>query len=151
MIIDAAQARDQMALVLQAAWDAADWPSYGIVKAPDIKWQGRGGDIEFAPKQPAITWEAVHSREPQVALSDDVGNKLYEPAGIIVMQSRGWLLSGNGFEVAERLAIIAKEAYRAKYTSDCIWFRNARAQEVGPDAGWYLFNIYVEFEYNEVG
>lgn len=151
MIRDEAQARDEMAIVLQSAWDAADWAEYGIASAPEIKWQGRGGDLPFTEGQPAITWNAMHSRERQAALSDDIGNRLYEPHGLIVMQSRGALINGNGFEVAERLAIIAKEAYRAKSTSNCIWFRNARIQEVGSDAGWYLFNTYVEFEYNEVG
>lgn len=151
MIRDEAQARDEMALVLQSAWDSIDWASYGIQSAPEIKWQGRGGDDAFPANAPAITWNAYHSREPQAALSDDIGNRLYELSGIIVMQSRGPLISGNGFEVAERLAIIAKEAYRGESTSNCIWFRNARIQEVGPDAGWFLFNTYVEFEYNEVG
>lgn len=154
MIKDEAQARDEMAMVLQLAWNAQDWASYGLeglLTAPEIKWQGRGGDAAFAPDAPAITWAAHHAREPQAALSDDIGNRLYEPSGILVMQSRGALILGNGFEVAERLAIIAKEAYRGKSTSNCIWFRNARTQEVGADAGWYLFNTYVEFEYNEVG
>lgn len=151
MIKDEAQARDEMAVMLKTAWDAADWASYGISDAPEIKWQGRGGDEPFAAGLPAITWSAMHSRERQAALSDDIGNRLYEPHGLIVMQSRGPLISGNGFEVAERLAIIAKEAYRGKSTANCIWFRNARIQEVGPDAGWFLFNTYVEFEYNEVG
>lgn len=151
MSLDPASARDKMAAVLREAWAAQAWAWRGFNGAPTIMWQGM--TVLKPPKvdAPSLSWAANHNESPQVGLSDDIGNRLYENAGMLVMQAKGPLSGGYGFEVAERMAIIARNAYRGKSPPDCIWFRNARFEEVGPDAGWYLFNIFVEFEYNEVG
>jgi len=151
MILDPSIARDQMADMMIAAWNAADWAAYGLTAAPEIEWQGRGGDQKQSPSLPYAIWQARHSGESQAGLSDQIGNQLWEPIGLIIVQCKAPLIKGNGFEVAERMAIIARNAYRGKQTPGCIWFRNARIEEVGPDAGWFLFNAYIEFEYNEVG
>lgn len=151
MILDPAVARNSMAKMMLDAWAAADWAAYGIASAPRIEWQGRGGDQQQSPELPYAIWNARHSDESQAGMSDERGNQLWEPIGLIVVQCKGPLINGDGFEVAERMAIIARNAYRGKQTPDCIWFRNARIEEVGPDAGWFLFNAYIEFEYNEVG
>lgn len=151
MILDPAVARDSMASLLASAWAAYPWASMGLQKAPTIQWQGRDGNLPPTVNQPYLIWAANHNGAPQKGLSDEVGNRLYEGHGLLVMQAKAPLLPGTGFEVAERMAIIARNAYRGKQTPDCIWFRNARFEEVGADAGWYLFNIYVEFEYDEVG
>lgn len=153
MSLDPASARDSMAKLLNDAWQAIDWPGLGldIASPPHIEWQGRGGDTAPSISLPMASWIAVHSAMPQSSLSDDVGNKSFTASGLITIQLKGPLAPGNGFEVAERMAIIARDAYRGKETPDCIWFRNARIQEVGPDAGWFLFNTFIEFEYDEVG
>lgn len=153
MILDPASARDQMAARLVSAWEAQDWPSLGlgIAQAPIITWEGRGGDSGPSIEQPYIHFSAKHNEQPQGSLSDDEGNKLWAASGLIVIQCKGPLAPGNGFEVAERMAIIARNAYRGKQTPDCIWFRNPRIQEVGADSGWFIFNTFIEFEYDEVG
>lgn len=151
MSLDPASARDLMASVLIAAWGLHPWASLGLQKPPTIEWQGMDGNKAPAVTEPYLIWAANHNQSPQAALSDDIGNRLYETSGMLIMQAKAPLIKGNGFEVAERMAIIARNAYRGKTTPDCIWFRNARFEEVGADAGWFLFNIFVEFEYDEVG
>ena len=150
MIFDPENARDSMATMLMNAWAAQDWAGLGFTGAPDIEWQGRGVSDALTIEKPYIVWRAEHAEAPQAAFSDSA-EKAYENNGMIIIQCKGPLLPGNGFEVAQRMAIIARNAYRGKQTPECIWFRNARISEVGADGGWYLFNTYIEFQYNEVG
>lgn len=150
MILTPATARDSMANQLAGAWAAADWAALGLTAPPAIIWQGRGDDDKPNLDLPYVRWAAKHSGMPQSGLSNDEGDKKFSGIGVIVIQLLAPLLPGNGFEVAEQMAIIARNAYRGKQTPDCIWFRNARFEEVGPDAGWYLFNTFVEFDYDEV-
>lgn len=150
MISDPAIARNSMATMMATFWAAQDWAALGIGAAPFIEWQGRGADSGPSVTLPYAIWAARHSAAPQRGLSDQFGYQNYETIGLITVQCKAPLIDGNGFEVAERMAIIARDAYRGKQTPDCIWFRNARIQEVGPDAGWFLFNAYIEFEYDEV-
>lgn len=151
MIENPAQARDSMALILRDAWAVADWAALGLAEPPPIIWQGRGADAKPDLDGPYIIWMAKHASMPQSGFSNEIGEVKYSSVGVIVIQCKAPLLPGNGFEVAEQMAIIARNAYRGKQTPDCIWFRNARIEEVGPDAGWYLFNTFVEFDYDEVG
>lgn len=150
MIFDPEVARDSMATLLADYWVAQDWAAMGFDAAPDIQWQGRGVSNSLSVNKPYIEWQARHNDAPQASFSDSQV-KAYDTYGLIIIQSKGPLLPGNGFEVAQRMAIIARDAYRGKQTPDCIWFRNARISEVGADGGWYLFNTYIEFNYSEVG
>lgn len=150
MIRDPAAARDSMAALFAEFWQSQDWAALGFAGMPHIEWQGRGASFDASADAPYAIWQAMHSAAPQRGLSDATGQKSYETIGLISVQSKGPLINGNGFEVAERMAIIARNAYRGKQTPDCIWFRNARVEEVGADAGWYLFNTIIEFEYDEV-
>lgn len=138
-----------MAKVLSDHWSTQDWAALGFASEPHIEWQGRGVNDHIPADEPYIIWAAKHSDAGQIGMSDTT--RIYESVGMIVIQCKGPLIKGNGFEVAERMAIIARNAYRGKQTADCIWFRNAQFKEVGADGGWYLFNTYIEFEYNEVG
>lgn len=151
MKLDPTTARDLMASIFSVAWLAYDWPSLGLAMPPSIEWQGRGGDSEPDSSLPYARWAATHSAMPQASLADADGDVKFNSQGIITVQCKAPLSSGQGFEVAERMAIIARNAYRSKELPDCIWFRNARIQEVGSDAGWFLFNAFIEFDYDEVG
>lgn len=153
MSFDSANARDVMVTVLERAWAGVDWPGLwlGIGDAPKITWAGRGGDSSDPVGLPCLHAAIHHNEQPQSSLAGDAGSITYTSSGLIVIQCKGPLVHGNGFEVAERMAIIARNAYRGKQTPDCIWFRNPRIQEVGADSAWYLFNTIIEFEYDEVG
>lgn len=151
MTRDPAQARDSMASLFAAAWASSDaWASLGLPDAPRIAWQGRRLDPEPSLDAPYCRWIARHGEPPRPSLAGDQATRIYPNSGMIIVQCLAPLDPGNGFEVAERMAIIARDAYRGKQTSDCIWFRNARIEEVGEDAGWFLFNAYVDFTYDEV-
>lgn len=149
MIIDEAMARDMMASQLFEAWGSAPWASFGIADAPQIAWQGRADDFEPSPGLPYARWQAQHASAPQAGMGDSNRARRFEVRGLVTMQCFGPLENGNGFEVAERLAIIARNAYRDRH-SDCISFRNCRIQEIGKDRGWFIFNMYADFTYDEV-
>jgi len=151
MILDEEQATDEMQEFFRLAWEAVDWPQLGFAEAPPVKWQGTDADKEIPTHVPSATWTAIHSNEEQGSLSDDQGNRRYNTMGMIAVQCFGPMKEGTGFTVAQRMAIIAKKVYRGKRTANCIWFKNVRITEIGLDAGRYIFNMYAEFHYNEVG
>lgn len=151
MIKDAAQARDMMVQQLLLAWNAARWGELGlsIRNAPGIAWQGRSDDLEQSAGLSYARWQAKQAEAPQAGIGDSGRQRRFEVSGLITLQCLGALAPGDGFEVAERMAIIARDAYRDIH-SDCISFRNCRIQEVGKDRGWYLVNMYADYTYDEV-
>lgn len=150
MIFDESVARDSMVKLFADHWAGVNWAAAGLASAPGVIYQGLGGDESPSIDAPHIKWAAYHSYDAQGSLSDDVGNRRFNLAGVLVLQCLAPLAPGNGFTVAERLAIIAKAAYRGRQTPDCINFEKVRIEEVGPDAGWYIFNMHAEFYYCEV-
>lgn len=152
MTYDSSDARDEMANVLIGAKWASDprWAALGFSGMPHIEWQGREGDQEPSESLPYIIWAARHADGGQDGFSSSTGTVNFESIGTIVAQCKAPLSSGKGFEVAERMAIITRNAYKGLATPCGVWFRRHRIEEVGASDGWFIFNVFVDFTYNEV-
>lgn len=150
MTRDPASARDSMVKRFEEALATIDWVSFGFAAKPDVYYEGVGGSDETDISKPYYNWAAYHDSDEMASLADENAQRRYEVMGTIVMQCAFPILGGQGFAGAERMAIIARNAYRGKQTPDCIWFSEAKIQEVGPDRGFYYFNASAVFHYDEV-
>lgn len=145
--MDEAQARDMMVAHIEAAWQAFDWSLLTLTEKPRIAYPGR----QFEPDvtKPYVRWNARHAGAPQKGFSDQPNGRRFEPFGLIMIQCLAPEVNGDGFEVAEKMAILARDAYRGA-RSDCITFTNCYIREIGSDNGWFIFNTYATFDYVEV-
>lgn len=150
MIRDPASARDSMVRLFEASLATIDWASFGFPGKPDVYYEGVGGSGALDLSKSFFRWAAHHDASDQATLGDQSGNRVFGSQGMIVIQCACPLLNGQGFTGAERMAIIARNAYRGKQTPDCIWFTEAKIQEVGQDGGFYIFNTSAVFHYDEV-
>lgn len=142
-------ARREMFLVLQDAWNATAWPVdlYGTA-IPVLMYQGRD---ETTPPNPLLPYSHIYRRSAwgdQAALSDGV-TRPFEDMGTLWILNFGLQTSGKGLEMAEFQATIAKKAYSRPNSTSCIWFRNVRAIDVGLHDGLEQINVLVDYEYNE--
>lgn len=83
----------------------------------------------------------------QQTLAGEKGRRRYNRVGAIVVQCYG-PMTNRGFDRAEALAEAAVLAYQGKAGAGGIWFRDVRAQEIGPYGAWYQFNMVAEFTYD---
>lgn len=115
---------------------------------PDVQWPG----LPAGPGPVGKSWARIrirHTSSRQVTFGPP-GQRRFERGGIITVQVFAPLSPQNGLSLAEKLAIIARDAYEGRGTATGIWFRNARIVEVGPSGEWYQYNAVVEFQYDEM-
>lgn len=151
-MIDELVARDEASAMFRTFWESVDWSTFGANgTAPAILWEGR--DDPQSPPPLALpyaryTFDPSDSR--QGSLAGDSSTRLWDEAGLIVVQSFGPLSGGIGLEVAEYMAIMAKRAYQGKQSENCMWFRNCRTQRIGISGAWFQYNTIIEFFYNDM-
>ena len=146
------QARDAMFTLFYLAWTSNAPAIVGSV--PEIRWQGK----EVAAKPPVDNYwcrvSASNVGEPQGSLQSSVaspGNRRYNAQGILVIELFCPMSVSDSHVKGEDLAVVARDAFKGKETSNGVWFRNAtiKARPASEDA--YRFNIVVEYEYDDIG
>jgi hypothetical protein len=149
MITDITQARREMFLMLQAAWESAVWNGDFVDATPVLLFDGR----DVSPPPPDKPYSMIYMRpafEGQATLADANGVRRWEGLGTLFVQCFGPLASGKGLEMAEYQSTIAALAYRGKSSENCIWFRNVRKNYVGSSGGWYQINVLVDYISDEL-
>lgn len=151
-MIEFDEARDEIFELFNAAW-TANTPGV-LVYVPKVYWQG----VEERDKPEGDKYWCRLSKdnvfEEQATLSNCEGipgQKRYTASGLVFVQIFCPKQVGLAFENGQRLAKIARNAFRGKATPGKIWFRNVRINELPPEDQWYRFNVVAEFEYDELG
>lgn len=141
-------ARDEILGLFHTYW-TAQTPAINDGKPVHVEWPG----VDSGSPPPASeAWARIvlrHAASRQLTLAP-AGQRRFLRPGLITVQVFTPLSAGNGLSFAEKLGIIARDAFEGRSTDSGIWFRNARLQEVGPDGEWYQMNLTVEFQYDEV-
>lgn len=131
------QANDDILAVLKTAWDAVghpmQWPNVAFEK-PSAPSPWARATVHFAPG-------------PQ-SLTGGLGTTRYERRGLLTVQI--FTAPGEGTSSASMLAETLMTAYEGASTPNGVWFRNARADHVGPSEGWWQTNFRVDFVFEEV-
>lgn len=121
----------------------------GVLTAPNIRWPGQES---LDPPAATATWAKIfmtHNIGQQGSLAGDTGMRRWNRQGIITIQCFVPTTKA-GATVSFGLACDLRDAFQSYSAATSLWFRNANAKEVGPDASWYQANMTVNFEYDEV-
>jgi len=87
--------------------------------------------------------------EEQATLAGNDLKRRYTSDGLIFAQMFIPKTTGdytNGVKIAEYI----KNAFRGKQTSNCMWFRNVRIQELNPEEAWFRINVVSEYQYDQI-
>ena len=144
-------AKSEMFALLNAAWQANTVAIVGYV--PAIYWQMKE---EPATPDPSKYWARCSRQtvlEQQTTLSTCEGangQRRFTTFGLLFVQIFCPKAAENVGTIAEKLAQVAKDAYRKQQTTSGIVFRNVRINELPPENQYYRLNVVAEFEYDEL-
>lgn len=143
-------ARDEMFALLRTKWVAEAPAVVGGGYTPDLQWPG----VAYSPPPNNRAFGRVSlltTTGRQSSLASAGGVRRWERRGVLIVQCFGPLSVGNAYDIAERLATIARNAFEGQTTPGGVWFRDCRTTDVGPDKdGWFGVNAVAEFIYDEV-
>lgn len=141
MTADALTARDDVMALLAPAIAALG----GDVV---VRWQGVGSN---EPPEGDKRWLRVtmnHTDGRQASLAGATPVKRWNRTGLVMVQCFAPLAKGS-IKEAIKMATAVQNALQGKATPNCVWFRNAQINEVGPDKFWYQVNMTAIFDYDE--
>lgn len=121
----------------------------GLITVDNIRWPGQES---MSPPVASATWAAIfmtHTIGEQGSLAGDTGKRRWSRQGIITIQCFAPTAKA-GLTVSFDLACRLRDAFQSYSSATSLWFRNANAKEVGPDASWYQANTTANFDYDEV-
>lgn len=118
---------------------------------PFVVYQG----LESAEKSPTDkVWMRVSQQtvlESQATISGNDLKRRYTSDGLLFVQLFIPKQAPELYDLALKVAEVVKRQFRGKQTENCIWFRNARIQELPPEAAWFRINVVAEYLYDEMG
>lgn len=87
--------------------------------------------------------------EEQATLRNGSFKTRYETDGLIIVQLFCPKSDAQAMEKGRSLAMLLRNTFRGKST-DCVWFRNSRINNLPAEDNWLRFNIISEYEYDEL-
>lgn len=133
-----AEAYDAVLLLWKAAWDTTGYTAL---------YENVGGKVPTG----TTPWARVSMQQAigqNASLSGALGTQRYERSGILFTQI--FIPIGKGLSEGHALSKIVADAFEGQATSNGVWFRNTRINEVGVDGDWYQINVLTDFIYDEV-
>jgi hypothetical protein len=131
------------------AWQAGATSIVGYI--PNINWPG----IEKPTKEDASKfWARVSQQtvdEGQTALAGAGSRRRYTAKGLIFIQLFCPKTDSRSIDLGRSLAVLARDSFRGKISTENVWFRNVRIQELDAEESYHRFNVVVEYEYDEMG
>lgn len=105
---------------------------------------------DYAPtgNAPWAKVEIRHLDGGQASLANHAGIRRWRRSGVLWIQLR--VPIGGGLAQGYELGQYFVDAIQKTSTDHCVWFRNVRLNEVGPDGAWYQMNVLANFEYDQV-
>lgn len=141
-------ARDEILGLFKTDWDA-NTPAANGGQVPTVRWPGVDAGSPPPSDGPWARIVVRHATSRQSTFGE-TGNRRFTRPGLVTVQVFTPLTAGGGLSLAEKLAIIARNAFEGRGTASGIWFRNVRIQEIGEDGTWYQMNVLAEFQYDEL-
>lgn len=132
------EARDDIMELVNDAWTPTTW---------QIQWPDKPADVPTTP-DPWARAVMKHASGTQASLAGDTGQRRWTRTGVLTIQV--FTPAGEGLSRSDVLSTILVDALEGASTPHGVWFREVRAQEIGPDGDWYQVNVMAVFEYDEV-
>lgn len=149
-MIDELNARNELCSMFSAGWLSADWSALQNGVAPNVIYDGRDTGEPLNATLPVVKVFIEPLFSDQSSLADHNGENKYKNGGLMTVQTFGVLTRGDGLEMAEYMAIIAKRIYQGRSSPNGIWFRKCSINKIGASGGWFQFNTLIEFEFDEM-
>lgn len=144
------QAVDEMVRLFTEKWNA-DTPALNGGQVVPVLWPGNPSG-ELTPVAPHARHYIRHIADPRHTLAVRPFRRFTRSGYIFVRcltPIADYDASIGGLSLAEKLAIIARDAYEGVSTTNSLWFRNARIVEVGAVKAYYEQQARVDFTYDE--
>lgn len=148
MSADFIQASDSITKFFWEFW-RANTPALNGGNPVAVAWPGVAEPAPPDGDKPWARFNLTHFTASQQTLAPP-GERTFNRGGIINVQVFAPLTSEGGLSLLKQLATIAKNSFEGKATTDDVWFRNVRIQEIGATKNWYQFNVIAEFTYDEI-
>lgn len=130
-------ASDEMLALFKTAWDTTG----NLAVYENVR--GAVPTAQNAWARPVIR----HDPSGNQSLTGALNKTNYVRTGRMVVSL--FIPNGNGLSLGRSLGKTVADAFEGKSTDSGVWFRSVRTVEVGPDAEWYMFNVGIEFTYDE--
>lgn len=132
------QARDEIMTVFKTAWDTTTYPAV----YEDTKAARPSSQTPFA--RPILR----HVTGSQASLTGGLGTSRFQREGILTVQI--YTPQGSGLTSGYSLVKIVADAFEGTATPGGVWFRDVRLNEIGADGDFFVINVLIDFEYDEV-
>ncbi len=130
-------ATDEILSLFKGVWDSTSL----IAVYENVK--GAVPTAQAAWARPVVR----HGPPGPQSLTGANATQLFSRKGVFTVSL--FIPNGHGLTLGYTLGKSILDAYDGKKTSSGVWFRNGMNAEVGPSGEWYMFNVSVEFEYDE--
>lgn len=125
-----------------------------VGSVPEIRWQG----VELPTKVNLSNFwcmvgvDTITERQTTFKTGvESSENKRYTTTGVVVVQLFCPLALSNAMDKGRQLAVVARNAFRGKETTNGVWFRNSVINELPPEESAYRFNIIAEYTFDDLG
>jgi hypothetical protein len=129
-----------------------------ICRRFDNYWQANAADIVGytpairmprivypTPENPAVHWGRLSIQSVMASQA-----KKYQESGLVFIQLFGPRNEVEAAEQQDRLAQIARAAFRGISLPGKVWFRNARINNVPDESEMLRLNVVADYYYNEI-
>lgn len=143
-------AMDNIRTQFNTAWSAGAAAIAGYV--PEVRWQ----DDKKSWKPPSDKiWcrhaiDSVTAEQTNVSVCDpQLGTRRFTDYGLVFVQI--FVPEGlpNAQSILDRLAMLARDAYRGKVAPGNIVFRTVRINRIPPEDVWFRRNVVSEYEFDD--
>lgn len=140
------EAVDAMFELFNTAW--IDGTTAIVGSIPQIFWQG----VEPIDKPVVDAFYAMVSAQNVIDRQATFRNetKRYTSNGLLTIQLFCPRANSQAMDKGRQLAELCREVFRNNGTSNGVWFRNARINDLPPEENSYRFNIIVDYEFDEI-
>lgn len=152
MTFDIIQANDEMLTMLKTAWDAQTTAIVAYI--PDIQYEGETKKVvPPSDKYYGVLYNNILTN-PQATLCGDldgIGSRRYNNTGILEFHISCPLSDAENANKGKRLGIVARNAFRGKYSPSGIIFYNARIIPSKPNEIFNKYIMFVDYNYYNIG
>lgn len=113
-----------------------------------VVWETRPNTMPERFAGPWLRPAIRHAGGGQASLTGGLGKRHWDRTGTLFVQI--FVPQGSGLGLAHSIGQELLDAYEGAATPGCVWFRDARLSEVGPDGHYFQVNFLVAFTYTEV-
>ncbi len=141
MITSRTQAKDSMNTLLKTVVDAQSLSAI---------WEDTDAgtmDQKPAAGAPFCRIAVRHRDSNSTSLPNTAGKKKFQEDGFLLVEVLTPVGGGNVAADTYAQAFLTALRERSSLNQD-VWYTGQRAQEIGPDNGWFKTNVVAEFHYN---